>query len=367
MAVQGDAANVPLVHDPAELLLESCRQIRLELRAQNLTNQVRSFSGEGAKRYRDWLKDILRVGRALEAGEDRMRALALQTLTGPAADYLTRYLNDHPGATWDAIRAALALRFSDAADTQHALNRLRHSKQQKGETIQNFAERILTYADEAFPGENINNPLIQTQLRDAFIDGVTDENVARHLIKNLPPTLDHAVTRATTEMQADRAYRVRRKVDEPMDIDHVNRSGSGILEGKLDQVINLLAKTESPGSPSSAPSMEAKLDKLLKSLGPPESIAKHDINSVTQVKESVEQKMDRVLELLTRLTMNQNRPSYRPRPNEGSGPRNTFQWTSDGRPICAYCKIPGHIQTMCKKRLSFEQGTVGMSAKPSLN
>jgi hypothetical protein len=46
----------------------------MELRAQNLTGQVRIFSGDNNLRYRDWLKDVLRVGLAFEAGQDRMRA-----------------------------------------------------------------------------------------------------------------------------------------------------------------------------------------------------------------------------------------------------------------------------------------------------
>lgn len=355
MAAPIDPVDVPLPLNPAEVLLESCRQIQLELRAQHLTGQIRNFAGESGKRYRDWLKDVLRVGRALEAGQERMRALALQTLSGSAGDFLTRYLNAQPQATWDDIRDALANRFSDAADTQQALNRLRHCKQYKGESVQNFAERILSYGDEAFPGQNINNQLIQVQLRDAFIDGMTDEHVARKLIKNLPHTLEQSLTRATADIQAERAYRVRRQVEEPMEIDLLNCQKNPV-EGKLDKMISLLTHATPEGGSAAPNPIETKIDNVLSFLTQPE------VNSINQTKETVEQKIDRVLELLTQMAKAQNQPSQHRRfnnTNRGGGPRTELKWTADGSPICMYCQNPGHMRADCRKRKALEANRSG--------
>ena len=78
MAAPVDPVNAPLPIDPAEVLLTNYRQKQLKLRAQHLAGQIPNCVGESEKRYWDWLKDVLRVERALEAGQER--ALALQTI-----------------------------------------------------------------------------------------------------------------------------------------------------------------------------------------------------------------------------------------------------------------------------------------------
>ena len=57
---------------------------------------------------------------------------------------------------WGRDRVGLADLLRDAANIQ-ALNRLRHCKQHEGDSAQNFAEHILTYADEVFLWQNLNS------------------------------------------------------------------------------------------------------------------------------------------------------------------------------------------------------------------
>ena len=52
--------------------------------------------------------------------------------------------------TWAQMKAQLAVRFSDVTHNQMALSLLRQVRQKAGENIQNYAERILSLADEAY-------------------------------------------------------------------------------------------------------------------------------------------------------------------------------------------------------------------------
>ena len=50
--------------------------------------------------------------------------------------------------TWPQMKAQLAVKFSDVTDNQMALSLLRQVRQKAWENIQNYAERILSLAEE---------------------------------------------------------------------------------------------------------------------------------------------------------------------------------------------------------------------------
>ena len=72
------------------------------------------------------------------------------------------------GHTWDQMKQQLAIRFSDVTDAQMALSLLRQVRQKQGETIQNYAERILSLAEDAYDNQG-DNP-VERQLIDIFVD-----------------------------------------------------------------------------------------------------------------------------------------------------------------------------------------------------
>jgi hypothetical protein len=184
----------------------------MEIRSMSMANQIRHFNGEGNRKFHDWLKDMTRVCTALRADPERTRALALQTVTGPAAEFLTRYLTTRPTADWPVIKAAMAARYSDEADATYALQKLRTLKQNSGEPVQNYVERILSFSGDAYVGQDINNQFIQQQLVQTFIDGVKDEFMAKKLIRERPQTLDAALTIAISELQTSRSFALRRNL-----------------------------------------------------------------------------------------------------------------------------------------------------------
>ena len=240
------------------------------------------------------MRDIERVGTALNADDERYRVLALQTLKGPAADFLTRLLRANPNLNWDRIKQRLGQQYSDQSDVHVAQQKLGRLTQQKGESVQTFSEHILSLADDAYPGHNIDNPLIQSVLIDAFIDGLLDDHIARRLIRNVPDTFNRAVQVAADEQQASCAFSIHQR-DEPMEVDTISLE-NGQAIGQLQKQMEVLSTK---------------------------------IGQMAQGETSTNRKFS------------STKPKY--------------EWTSEGKPICFFCKKIGHKQSQCYSKKKQQQ------------
>ncbi|KAK6168825.1 hypothetical protein SNE40_019999 [Patella caerulea] len=96
-----------------EALHDGFNQLELVLTAQNLAKLVRTYSGEGYKRFQEWIRDVERVGSMINADDARMRNLTLQTLTGNPADVAHQFIQGHRDCTCRDLKASLKERFSD--------------------------------------------------------------------------------------------------------------------------------------------------------------------------------------------------------------------------------------------------------------
>ena len=136
MDPQGHPAEVP-----AQLFRDSFRALQIEMRANALSKQIRDFAGEGSKRFK-WLNDIDRIGKALDADDERYFTLAFQTLKNNAGSFFARYRRNNPLDTWAKTHQALIEQYSEEGDTQVASQKLRRLQHKSDETVQNFGERI---------------------------------------------------------------------------------------------------------------------------------------------------------------------------------------------------------------------------------
>ena len=80
---------------------------------------------------------------------------------------------------------------------QTALSLLRRVKQKQGESIQNYFERILSLAEEAY--NNQGGDAVERQLIDIFVDGLTNDQLKMKIFREQPNTLQRAVATATNE------------------------------------------------------------------------------------------------------------------------------------------------------------------------
>lgn len=278
----------PGVAIPLQMWSHHFDQLHMEMRANNAVSQIRRFDGEGHERFSDWLRDMEKAKLTVRADDERMRTLAVQTLSGPAAEFCMRIIKDDARMTWRDLRTRMRQRYSDLADAQYAKQTLRRLRQHRTESVQNFAERILLSASEAYPDDDLAGPVVQQTLVEVFVDGVQKDHIARKLIKAAPATLAAAVDLATSEQQAARTFDLRRG-EEPMEIGAVG--GTNPLS-ELTTTVNLLAENM------------AKLTTMMNGSRKQQQKAKKRANT-------------------------------------------EYQWAGDGQPICANCKVVGHYQRAC--------------------
>ena len=182
--------------------------------AQVLSN-IKQFKGEPAK-FKAWIKDVEGHVQAVGGGDKERIAIASQSAGGVIADFLFRFQNDHDVAagplTWDVVRTELSARFGDVVDAGHAMSKLRSMSQKVSESVTVFGERILDVAQDAFPNEDLANPLIGRQLVDIFIDGLIEDPVAKKLMRENPADLPAAVILAQGETRLYVKWAQRKRV-----------------------------------------------------------------------------------------------------------------------------------------------------------
>ena len=283
---------------PMDIFTHNFKSLQYEMRTQGLASQVKPFSGDVSGRtFRAWVRDMQKVGITVDNDSERMKVLAIQTLKGPASEFVSRKLRLNPAMTWEELLTSLKECYADQSDAQLAMQKLKRVKQQSSETIQNFSERIVDLAEEAFVGLNLTDALIQQQLKDIFLDGIKDDGIARELIKDRPTTLERAVKIATAGQVTNRTFELRRREEIPMEVDRIqgqNQDRLDQLEGAIDEIKGMISK------------------------------AFTNTGTANTGKTSVKPK---------ELLINGKQP----------------KWTPEGKPICAYCEIPGHVFNTCRK------------------
>jgi hypothetical protein len=73
-------------------------------------------------------------------------------------------------------------------------------------------------AEDAFPNEDINNPIISRQLIEIFVDGLGSAGLARKVIRENPAAFPEAVITATTEQNICKKFDLRGRREVPMEV-----------------------------------------------------------------------------------------------------------------------------------------------------
>lgn len=177
-------------------LAEEMSRVTDVLSTQSISQVIETFEGN-PKSFRSWVASIDKYCNLSNLPATRKKTIALRASAGPVSGFIQRYTAAIPDGTWDALRRELAKRFSDVTDPQFALSVLRNIRQNQGENIQVFAERILSLAEEAFQG--VNGDAVERQLIDTFVDGLTSDQSKLRILRSRPKTLQEAIDTVTTE------------------------------------------------------------------------------------------------------------------------------------------------------------------------
>ena len=114
--------------------------------------------------------------------------------------------------TWAEILRELKVRFGDRAGSQYGLQVLRTSKQQAGETVQIYAERLLGLAELAWPEESLLTPLIQRQVLDILWMGCKNNLIPRKVFCEVPSTVAQTVKIALDKQKLTKKLNLRNRV-----------------------------------------------------------------------------------------------------------------------------------------------------------
>ena len=203
-------------------------QLTTTVGVQGIAKIVESFDGSKPKNFKNWTKSIEKYATLTKTSTENVRLVAYQSSHGPVSDFLKRYLSANRNHSWDQITQELKIRFGEVIDSQHALLMLRRVKQNKGESIQVYAERLLALAEDAFEGQD--DASVQRQLIGYFIDGLLFDFMKMKRMRDNPNTFNDAVKSATGEQNLRKRFTLRTGIEpkdstapreeEPMDISH---------------------------------------------------------------------------------------------------------------------------------------------------
>lgn len=342
-----------------DVMTENFQSIMLEIRAQGVAQHIRTFAGDSHQKFRDWSREMQRISGLMDDG--RMRLIATSTLSGPAADFVSRLIQATPTITWIDLLKEMKERYSDSSDHQFAREKLRRLRQHKGELVQNYVERLKNLAEEAYP--DINDDTVQQTLIEILSQGVLNDHLARQLIRKKHKTLDEALKYACKDQQDSRTFEFCRgsnTEDEPMDVDAAIRISKendkfGRLECAVQALTTKVTEMSQPKIQNHRPNANQNANGFRQNYSP----------------RSPRQFQSGPRYVYPSPIMNPNRPASRPfqpmraprqafpppqgapfypftPPTQYNRRQPNFEWTNDGRPICFHCRVIGHIQRFCR-------------------
>jgi len=190
-----------------------------------VSQSVPNFKGDAAE-FKAWLRALEKFFLISNVIEDRKKNLiAFQACEGPPSDFMNRHLTDNVGVTWAETKQNLQDRFGEPYDAELAFSKLRSIKQRTNETIQIFAERLMSLATEAYEGNmnEANLPLIESQITNIFIEGLNDRNIKMTCLRRNITNLNEAVRIALGEQKLKVRFAGNTSHHEPMECDLITK------------------------------------------------------------------------------------------------------------------------------------------------
>ena len=248
-------------------------------------------------------------------------------LAGPASNFFaTRRGHVH---TWAQMKEDFKAFYANLWDPELLEEKLSSFSQNAGsENVQGFYDRIKRTATDVY-GPELNNPLVQKQLVKIYKNGLSDKRIRNKLYRAQPQTIERALEIAMEE------NKILRHIDqndqpEPMEIDAVKMATEPLEKKveKLTEMVNVL-------------------------------LVEHSKNTQQSVQpQQTQQYQQRPPAQYTRRPSQHHRNNGHPgnpqRRDTPGAPK--YRFTEDGRPICHFCDIPGHIQRHCRKAQRQQQG-----------
>lgn len=176
-------------------------------REEGILSRIENFKGD-FKKFKSWIREIEKAARICNLNVNQKKLLAYQTAEGRVGDYVERYLETNPNATWENLKDELRDRFGEFVDPHLALSKLREIRIERGESVQVYAERLLGHARDAFRDQPGGLNGMQIQLVAFFIDGLPDK-IRLKVMRDNPATLNDAIVSARNEQALQTRFALR--------------------------------------------------------------------------------------------------------------------------------------------------------------
>jgi len=105
----------------------------------------------------------------------------------------------------------LTARFAELTDRHIAFAALRKVKQIHDESVQIYAERLLSVAEDAYPTPG-DQAVVEHQLINIFIDGLCQDYLKFNVLRDDPKTFQDAVSSAAREMSIRKRFAFRQEI-----------------------------------------------------------------------------------------------------------------------------------------------------------
>ena len=143
------------------------------VQAHSVSTNVPTYDGTPSK-FKDWVKALGKYGVLTGCDDEKLKLLALQTSQGALSDFIHRWISTHQQKSWKDLKTELQTWFSEVEDRSYALSLLRQVKQKRDESVQIYAERLISLAEDAYQEAANTTELgqIERQLVCYFTDGL---------------------------------------------------------------------------------------------------------------------------------------------------------------------------------------------------
>lgn len=306
---------------------------RAEKKAETEAKAIPPCDGMDQEALRSWIREVdmsrestpltLYVAKLASRGSLKRSIAIFKSMFTNSAD-----------ATWERCKTHIEKIFLSPRENDRMKDELKTIKQGAYESIPAYCMRFRELAEEAY--KTVTDPFglpvprhkeIEDIILDAFVAGLYQDSMAERLINfGEPKTYLEAIAKVSEYDANNSRLSITRRLqrtrqEEPMDISAVN------TPPKNDDISEL--KRQVCG-------LTSQFTKLMATMK----------QTSTQAAETPRAGYD--------IRQRQDRPR-RPQPQSTPGP--SHRYTSDGRPICAYCNIAGHIARVCRKRLASNEGS----------
>lgn len=295
-------------------------------KAESQAKKIQGCDGSTTKKLRQWFKAI----EITIPYSNRTVYIAALSAEGPLRNELERYLAslvDRNTATWQNLKTHLTSQFLSSHEDERLRDEVDKVVQESYELTSNYGRRFRDAVDVAYPAAGRNADQQRIMLR-AYMRGLKDKELVGRLVQEGRPADYVDAMELVTKYESDKY--------------NLDKALNGVVaETRREEPMEVAAMAEA-GAPSKT---ESEILKQLSSMHRQVSGLSREF---TRMKAGDAHAVSRSSAPAARAQRPQvSRPVL---PPSGQRPRPSFQYTADGRPICAQCKKPGHFRRECRSR-----------------